>query len=483
MKKNNIPLESIMPPQEVELEKAILGILLTIPDSINEVQELLKPDCFYNPTHKDIYSAIIKLKESGSVIDILTVTAYLKKNDLLEKVGGAYAIASLATEVTSAAPIKQYAYLVNEKWIAREIIRISYEHTREAFNDQDPFDLLDSIEKEISDIRAFISGVEPDKTLPIILDERHKAKVKMVQEGLLNSGISTKNKKLDEVIGGFVKTNLIYMAARPGMGKSVKAMNFAKSVAEQGHGVMFFSLEMSADELVDRLIVEECNIPLHLYRANKINSIDLERIAVGIRNLKKLPIEIIDKASIKPSFVKRKAEVYKRKNKNNLGLIIIDYVQLMRSDEKSTSREQEISSISRNLKSIAKELDVPVIALAQLSREVERTNDKRPELSHLRESGSLEQDADVIMFIYRPSYYFDYGKHPDEEYSMDSVSQSDYDLAAELLIAKNRNGVPNAKIKEKFYGMYSLFKEFSMQETPFEVEGESYNNNQDIIPF
>jgi replicative DNA helicase len=475
MRKNEM---HYVPPSDNELEVAVLGALMLVPDSYELVATLLRKEVFYKHEHALVFKAIETLHKEGAKVDILTTTAQLRKTNELDAIGGAYGLTLLVESITSSAHIEYHARILVEKYLSREIIRITSSYQNMAFKDEeDVFDLMDEMAKDLDNVRNYASDEEGDKPLTISLQERATEKRKMVKEGSLSSGISTGNKKVDKIVGGWVKQNLIILAARPSMGKSVKAMNYAKKASELGNHVLFFSLEMSTQELIDRFIVEEARIPLHDYRANNLTDHDLDKIDVAIRTLRKLPVQIIDKPSINPRFIRKKVKQY-LKNNGQIGMVIIDYLQLMTPSDKTNNREQEVASVSRELKAIAKEFNIPVMALAQVGRSVTQSADKRPDLSHLRESGSIEQDADVVMFIYRPSYYFEHGKHPDEKYSMENIGQSAYEQASELLIGKNRNGIGQGIVDERFIGMFSTFK--SAEDTDL---APSYQNNSDIIPF
>jgi replicative DNA helicase len=480
MRKSDV--SSYIPPQDIQLEIAVLGALILYSDSYEQVSNILRSEVFYKSDHATIYKAIETLHKDKAKVDLLTVTAQLRKTNELDDVGGAYAVTILTQSIMSSAHIEYHARILVEKYLSREVIRIAHSYQATAFKDEeDVFEMMDEMAKELELLRNYTADEEADKPLAISLQERGEEKRRMVREGLISSGIPTGNKKVDKVIGGWVKQNLIILAARPSMGKSVKAMNYAKQAAQSSEPVLFFSLEMSTQELIDRFIVEEARIPLHDYRANNLTDYDLDKIDVAVKALKKLPIQIVDKASINPRFIRKKAKQY-IKSHGKLGMIIIDYLQLMTPSEKTNNREQEVASVSRELKAIAKELDIPVMALAQVARSVTQSVDKRPDLSHLRESGSIEQDADVVMAIYRPSYYFEYGQHPDGKdssgkYNQDNIGQTEYEQASELLILKNRNGVAFGAIDEKFIGMYSTFKSAEEASEPI------YQDNSDIIPF
>ena len=479
-----------LPPQDIELEYAVLGAIMLDKNVVDAALELLVPECFYKDSNSLVFKSIVKLAKDKSPVDILTVTAQLKKDGNLDSVGGAFAVAQLTNNVASTANVEFHSRIIVEKYLAREVIRIAGEFQSKAYNDEeDVFETLDELYKQIDTIRNF--GVsDNDAPFAMQVDERVKEKEKMVADGIKFTGISTGNTSLDKVLGGFVKQNLVIVAARPGMGKSVKGLDYAKECAVQGKTAVVFSLEMSSQELIDRFLVTQAQIPLHHYRSNELHHYQVDQIKTAGKALKSLPIVISDKPSINCNHIRRKVKSV-IKSHGNLGLIVVDYLQLMTSTEKLNNREQEVSSVSRGLKAIAKEFDVPVIALVQVGRGAEQSKDKRPELSHLRESGSIESDADVVMFIYRPRYYFDYGKHPDDIYSMDNITESDYETLSELLIAKNRNGIPNAMVKEKFLGAFSTFKEHGHTESadPFAITAPDFmaiasklTDNTDLAP-
>jgi len=376
---------SKLPPQACEIEEAILGALMLHADAYEKASAIITHKCFYKDAHGMIYKAISDLQEKKSKIDILTVTEELRSTGKLDLVGGPFAITQLTNRVASAANIETHSAIIYEKFIAREVIRISGEFQTRAFDEEeDAFDLIDDFYAEVSAVRDMNSDNEIEKPYAISIDERVAEKAKMVKEGVTFSGLPTGNVKLDKTIGGFVKANLIIIAARPAMGKSVKGLNYAKTAAEYGARVALFSLEMSKTELIDRQLVEESKIYLHDYRANQITDYDLQKIIAAGKALRKLPIDIFDTPSISCNFIRKKCKKIIKQH-GSLGMIVVDYLQMMTSDGKEGNREQEVSSISRGLKAIAKEFDVPVLALAQVGRSVMLAKDRRPDLSHLRE--------------------------------------------------------------------------------------------------
>ena len=365
--------------------------------------------------------------------------------------------------------METHARVIVEKYLYRELIRISSEATKNSFNESvDVFELFDEVTKDLSDTMLFINEQTPDKPLAVSIDERVEQKKDLIEAGVNFTGIPTGNTKLDEYTGGWQKGNLIILAARPSMGKSVKAMDFVKKAAQtaqENEVVIFFSLEMSTEELIDRMIVADAQIDFTKYKSNKLSPNEIISMSNSAKKLKALPILIIDRAGINPKFIRKKLRGLEKRGKK-VRLATVDYLQLMHADEKTNNMEQELGYISRSLKAIAKDFEFPFVALAQLSRAVETTSDKRPMLSHIRSSGQIEQDADIVMFIYRPSYYFEYGKHPDEDYAPANITEQAYKRAAELIIAKNRNGMPSIRISEFFVGEFQFFNEHAYVEPP-----------------
>lgn len=475
-----------LPPQEIELEEAVLGALMLEPDSYTIIEEIIHEKSFYKDSHGLIFKAISEMVKAKEKVDILTVTAFLKKKGELDAVGGAFCITQLTSKVVSSANIENHARYIAEAYLAREVIRISGEYNSRAYsNMEDVFEMIDELHKEVDAIKNFGIDSNSDVSFQISVRERIKQKEEMIDKKITLTGISTGDSRLDNLTSGFNKGLVYTIAARPAMGKSVKGMNYAKIAALQGYTVPFFSLEMPKDDLIDRLIVEECKIPLHDYRANRMSDLDIQKMKDAGDALTKLPIIIYDEPSITPNFMRRKLKQLVKKGAN-LGMVVLDYIQLMKGDGKFGTREQELSSIAREIKVIAKEFNIPIIELAQVGRGVYQTPDRRPDLHHLRESGEIENSADFIGFIYRPSYYFDHQDHPDykgnENSKIYNMEKSEYDLSSELIIAKNRGGIPNAVLYENFYGQYSCFtKDPISYNSDVFIEDEAPNS--DLVPF
>ena len=401
-----------VPPQAKDLEEAVLGAIMLEKSAFDTVVEILKPECFYTDGHQRIYRAMQSLQQKNQPIDILTVVEELKTHEELEMVGGPYYVTKLTNAVVSSANIEAHSRIILQKFIQRELIRISGEIISDSYEDStDVFDLLDDAESKLFEItnnhlRKNFDSIDTVlvKTVQRIEDMRHR------NEDI--SGVPTGFFSLDRVTYGWQNTDLIILAARPSVGKTAFALNLARNAClhiTKPTPIAFFSLEMSAGQLVQRLLSAESEIWLEKIARGKLEEHEMKQLyAKGIQKLAKAPMFIDDTAAL--NIFELRAKCRRLKNKHNIGMIIIDYLQLMSgTNERNSNREQEISKISRDLKGLAKELQVPIIALSQLSREVEKRGakdgNKIPQLSDLRESGAIEQDADMVMFLYRPEYY------------------------------------------------------------------------------
>ena len=398
-----------VPPQAKELEEAVLGAIMLEKSAFDTVVEILKPECFYVDGHQRIFRSFQTLAQKSLPIDILTVVEELKMKEELDIVGGPYAITKLTNMVVSTANIEAHARIILQKFIQRELIRISGEIIGDAYEDStDVFDLLDESESKMFNIT--------NNYLKKNFDDIGSVLVKTIQriDALRNkqdeiSGVPTGFPSLDKVTYGWQPTDLIILAARPAVGKTAFALNLLRSAAlhpTKPTPVAFFSLEMSSAQLVARILSAESGIMLEKISRGKLEDYEMQQLYTkGVTKLSDAPIYIDDSAGL--NIFEFRAKARRLVNKHKVGLIIIDYLQLMSgSSDKQTNREQEISRISRDLKGLAKELSVPIIALSQLSRAVEsRKESKMPQLSDLRESGAIEQDADMVMFLYRPEYY------------------------------------------------------------------------------
>ncbi|MBL7865848.1 MAG: replicative DNA helicase [Cyclobacteriaceae bacterium] len=437
-----------LPPQALDLEEAVLGALMLEKNALTAVIEYLRPDHFYTEQHKEIYQSITDLFKASEPVDMRTVVAQLRKNGRLELVGGAYYIAELTSKVSSAANIEYHARIIIEMAIKRSLIQISSQIQQDAYEDtQDVFDLLDRTEQSI----FAISDSNLRKNYDTMKSLMFKA-VKELQErknhkdGL--TGVPSGFTRLDRVLSGWQRSDLIIIAARPGMGKTAFVVSALRNAAvDFNFPVAIFSLEMASLQLVNRLISAEAELESDKIKRGNLAEFEWQQLVHRTNRLSAAPIFIDDTPAL--SILELRAKCRRLKAEHNVQLIVVDYLQLMKGDSQG-NREQEIASISRALKGIAKELDVPVIALSQLSRGVEtRGGDKRPQLSDLRESGSIEQDADIVMFLYRPEYY----KITVDEEGMPTNGM------AEVIVAKHRNGSLDT-VKLKFIGKYTKFADF-----------------------
>lgn len=439
-----------LPPQVIEMEEAVLGAMMIDKKGVDDVIDILQPDAFYKDAHKHIFEAILQLFTETQPIDLLTVSSQLKKNGKLELAGGDFYLIQLTQKIASSAHIEFHSRIILQKFIQRSLIRISSEIIEESYDETtDVFDLLDKAESKLYEVTQGNIKRSSETAQSLVLQAKKRIEEIAGKEGL--SGIATGFEKLDEVTSGWQPSDLIIIAARPGMGKTAFVLSMARNVAIQfGHAVAVFSLEMASVQLITRLISSETGLSSEKLRTGKLEKHEWEQLSTKVKDLEKAPLFIDDTPSL--SIFDLRAKCRRLASQHGIRLIIIDYLQLMTaggSGKGGGNREQEISTISRNLKALAKELNVPVIALSQLSRAVEtRGSSKRPLLSDLRESGAIEQDADIVSFIYRPEYY------KIEEWDDDEASPTAGQ--AEFIIAKHRNGGLE-NIRLKFLGHLGKF--------------------------
>lgn len=448
-----------VPPQAVDFEEAVLGALMLEKNAVNDAIDVLQPESFYKESHQKIYSVIKDLFGKGEAIDLLTVTQELRQRGELEFVGGAYYISQLTNRVASAANVEHHARIIAQKFIQRELIRISSDTIKAAYDETtDVFDLLDKAETNLFKVAEGNIRKNYDSMSKIMQQAIEEIENAQNNEGGI-SGIPTGFTALDRVTSGWQRSDMIVLAARPGMGKTAFVLSMARNTAVQfNKPVAVFSLEMSSVQLVNRLISGETEIPAEKLRKGNLAPHEFQQLHARIGRLSEAPIFIDDTPAL--SIFEFRAKARRLKAQHDIDLIIIDYLQLMTGGgESKGNREQEISMISRSIKTVAKELNVPIIALSQLSRSVEtRGGDKRPMLSDLRESGAIEQDADIVSFIYRPEYY---GITEDEDGNSTLGT-------GEIIIAKHRNGsLENVKLK--FIGQYAKFENLD------EFGGDDFN--------
>ncbi len=440
-----------VPPQNLEAEQSVLGAILLENEAINQALEVLSSEDFYRESHREIFRAMAELSDRSQPVDAITLTDLLKGRGRLEAVGGPAYIAELAAGVPTAANIAHYARIVREKAVLRSLASIATEIASSAYDGPVSVDeFLDEAEHrvfEISErrIRASFHSMRDLTRDSLKLIERLYERREMV------TGVPTGFIDLDRITAGFQPSDLIVIAGRPSMGKTALALNVAAYAALEADphvGVAFFSLEMSREQLVLRMLCSEARVDSAKTRAGYLADRDFQRLAEAAVRLSEAPIFVDDSSDITPITLKAKCRRLARDSSTNLGLIIVDYLQLMRASRPGESREKEIAEISRALKALAKELKVPVIALSQLNRQVESRPDRRPLLADLRESGAIEQDADVIAFIYR-----------DEMYHRDSKEPG----VAEVIVAKQRNG-PTDTAKLTYLSQFTRFENYAPAE-------------------
>lgn len=477
------------PPQALDLEEAVLGALMLDNDALSNSIEILRAESFYKEAHQKIFTAIGTLFNSAQPVDILTVTNELRTTGELKSVGGPVYVSSLTDRVASAANIETHARIISQKYIQRELIRISSKITADAYDEtSDVFDILNEAESSLFSVSEGNIRKNYDKMSTLIrlaLDQIEDIKNK--DEGM--SGVPSGFADLDRVTSGWQNSDLIILAARPGMGKTAFVLSTARNTAvDFNKAVAVFSLEMASVQLVNRLIASESGISAEKLRKGNLEEHEWIQLNQKITRLSEAPIFIDDTPAL--TIFELRAKCRRLKRQHNIELVIIDYLQLMHAggNNKGGNREQEISTISRSLKSIAKELNVPIIALSQLSRAVEtRGGDKRPMLSDLRESGAIEQDADIVCFIYRPEYY-DFTEWPN------SAPGEDPDCSGqgEIIIAKHRNGsLENIRLRfianlAKFTDLDSFGAFGSNQDdvgNSIITHSSSMNEEEDNMPF
>ena len=459
------------PPQALELEEAVLGALMLDQNALNNTIQMILPEYFYRPEHQIIFRTIVKLFEQSKPVDILTVTQQLMQDGHLEEVGGGMYLSQLSNRVVSAAHIEYHARILSEKYIQREIIRIATETLTEAYDETtDVLDLLDKTERHLMDIdeKNFHNEYHNMQDVLKVAFEQIEA----VQESDSSySGIPSGFVDLDRTTAGFQPGTLIILAARPAMGKTAFALSMARNIAaEMNKPIAFFSLEMTAVELVMRLICSESGISgERLKKGEKLPDWEKKQLYTKSQILTEAPIFIDDTPQL--TIFELRAKCRRLKQQHDIQMVFIDYLQLMQAggdQNKNGNREQEISLISRQLKALSKELGVPVLALSQLSRAVEtRGGTKKPQLSDLRESGAIEQDADIVMFIYRPEYYQIY-----EDDNGSTVGMAD------IIIAKHRSG-ETGEVRLKFVSKFARFENREYEAPGLLTSGLAPNENFD----
>ena len=464
-----------VPPQAVDLEEVVLGAMMIDKRGVDEIIDILHPEVFYKSAHQYIFEAIFKLFESSEPVDLLTVSNQLRKDQKLEQVGGDFYLVQLTQKVSSSAHIEFHARIILQKYIQRSLIKISNEIIEESYDETtDVFDLLDTAESKLYEVTQGNIKRSSETAQDLVMQAKKKIQEISNKSGL--SGIPSGFEKLDKLTSGWQPSDLVIVAARPGMGKTALTLSMARNISVgQNIPVAFFSLEMSSVQLITRLISSETGLSSEKLRTGNLEKHEWEQLNVKVKGLEKAPLFIDDTPSL--SIFDLRAKARRLASQHGIKLIVIDYLQLMTAggSQKGGNREQEISTISRNLKALAKELNVPVIALSQLSRAVEtRGGSKRPLLSDLRESGAIEQDADIVSFIYRPEYY------KIEEW--DDEERSPTDGQAEFIVAKHRNGGLE-NIRLKFIGHLGKFDNLDDFDSPSEFHSKMNDDDSGDFGF
>jgi replicative DNA helicase len=440
-----LPSERI-PPNNLNAERSVLGACLLDREAMLHVVESLRPEDFYDPRHALTFEVLADMYEKDRAVDSLTFQEELTRRNLLERVGGLPFVASLVDAVTTTANVEYHCAIVKDKSVHRALIRVGADITRTGFSEEVEYqEALSSAEQQVFEIARHGTRSHLKEISDVVVNTFDQIE-KSILEGFSANGIPTGFHDFDKLTGGFQPGSLNIIAARPSMGKTAFALNVAQHAAlTEGAPVLIFSLEMSAEQLANRMLSSEARVNIkEMQQAGQVRSDQWNALTDAVARLSRSPIFIDDSSMLTTMELRSRCRRFFSKHKDEKCLIIVDYLQLMANSRRSENRQQEVSEISRSLKGVAREFEVPVIALSQLSREVEkRGSDKRPMLSDLRDSGAIEQDADVVAFLYRPAYY-----QQDKEAA---------DPTAEIAVAKHRNG-PTGKVDLVFYREYSRFE-------------------------
>ena len=472
MEKVNLTTKNInlKQPSNLEAEQALLGSILVNNDIIDEISNMISPTIFYDPAHTKIYEVIEILNNKGMIANPITLKNYFEKDDMLNEVGGTEYLVKLTRFSSSTKQAVDYAKIVHEMYLRRELVLISDNLTSETLNtkEESAEKIIENTEKSLFDLAERGSFSQSFLKFNQALDQTiEMATLAMKNEkGIV--GVPTGLTDLDEKLGGLHKSDLVILAGRPSMGKTALATNIAYNAAQnilarqEKSSVAFFSLEMSSEQLSTRILSEQSRIKSDDIRRGKVTEEEINRYIETSRNIYNLPLYIDETPAITIATLCNRARRIKRLF--GLSLIVVDYIQLMRASNfvKNEGRVQEISEITQGLKALAKELSVPVLALSQLSRAVEQRDDKQPQLADLRESGSIEQDADVVMFVFREAYYLE-RKQPklgSIEHAEWQSKMNDVNGLADIILGKQRHG-PTGTVKVEFEGIYTKFKDLS----------------------
>ena len=437
-------------PFSEEAELAVLGSMLSSKEAVSKSIQWLNSAFFYIDAHSKIFSVMISLFEKGDPVDTVAVIESLKQKNELDNVGGAYFITGLVDLVPTAAHVEQYSKIVMEKALLRNLITLSHNIAKEAYNaNKEVSEILENVEQSIFSITQNRLKGGFTQINSILLDALEKLE-KTRSKGGSVIGVPSGLLDLDEITSGFQDGDLIIVAGRPGMGKTSLALSMLRNAAlDYKIGVGMFSLEMSNSQLAMRLLCSEARVDSHFVRTGKLPPKLWKNLGISAGELEEAPIFLDDTPAL--TVLELRAKARRLKAEKNIGLIVVDYLQLMQGPKSIESRQQEISVISRSLKALAKELNIPIIALSQLSRAVEQRADRKPQLSDLRESGAIEQDADVVIFLYRPWIY-----------SQDAEDEG----KAEIIVSKQRNG-PTGRVRASFINKYAKFENYSEDQMPF----------------
>ena len=452
-----------IPPQATELEEVVLGAMMIDKKGVDEVIDILTAEAFYKEIHQNIFDAIYKLFQKSEPIDLMTVSNQLKKDKNHEKIGGDFYLISLTQKVSSSAHIEFHARIILQKFIQRSLIKISNEIISDSYDEsKDVFDLLDNAESKLYDVTQGNIKKSSETAQSLVIQAKNKIEAVSNKKGL--SGISSGFNKIDKLTAGWQESDLVIIAGRPGMGKTALSLSMASNIAVNNNTPLaFFSLEMSSLQLITRMISSETGLNSDKLRTGKLEKHEWEQLNVRVKNLENAPLYIDDTPSL--SIFDLRAKARRLVSQKGVKIVIVDYLQLMTTGTtvKAGNREQEISTISRNLKALAKELNIPVIALSQLSRLVEGRTSKRPLLSDLRESGAIEQDADIVSFIYRPEYY--------KIDTWDDNERSSTEGEAEFIVSKHRNGGLD-NIRLRFIPTLGKFEDIEQYDSPYEFHSK-----------
>ena len=458
-------------PSNIEAEQALLGSLLINNDIIDEISNIVNPNIFYDPAHIKIYEKIEALNKKGMIANPITLKNFFEKEDMLNEVGGTEYLVKITRFSGSTKQAIDYAKIIHEMYLRRELIQISDNLSSDTLNasseNYNAETIIESTEKSLFDLAERGSFSQSFLKFDKALDQTIEMATLAMQNDQGIVGVPTGLSELDQKLGGLHKSDLIILAGRPSMGKTALATNIAYNAAQniynkqEKSSVAFFSLEMSSEQLSTRILSEQARIKSNDIRRGKVTEEEINRYIETSRNIYNLPLYIDETPAITISTLSNRARRIKRKF--GLSLIVVDYIQLMRSNSnKNDNRVQEISEITQGLKALAKELSVPVLALSQLSRAVEQRDDKQPQLADLRESGSIEQDADVVMFVYREEYYLE-RKQPklgSIEHAEWQSKMNDVNGLADIILGKQRHG-PTGTVKVEFEGIYTKFKDLT----------------------